>query len=107
MGCNASKPAAVEAPAAAAADAAPDLGPMAKTKGSIVTYPKKQRDLHSHHFDSTMWDDFKFRDDDIIIATYAKSGKYTAFGCDICVDMRLVKTSTSRMHRGCDNCVDM
>ena len=75
MGCNASKPAAVEAPAAAT-DAAPDLGPMSKKKGSIVTYPKKQRDLHSHHFDSTMWDDFKFRDDDIIIATYAKSGKY-------------------------------
>lgn len=77
MGCNASKPAAVEAPAAA--DAPPDLGPMSKTaKGFIVTYPKKQRDLHSHHFDSTMWDDFKFRDDDIIIATYAKSGKYTS-----------------------------
>ena len=76
MGCNASKPAAVEAPTSAAADAAPDLGPMSKTKGSIVTYPKKQRDLHSHHFDSTMWDDFKFRNDDIIIATYAKSGKY-------------------------------
>ncbi len=37
-------------------------------------WPRKTRDLHSHHFDSTIWDDFKFRDDDIIISTYAKSG---------------------------------
>lgn len=36
--------------------------------------PTKTRDLHSHHLDSTVWDDLKFRDDDIIIATYAKSG---------------------------------
>jgi len=36
--------------------------------------PVKQRDLHRHHFDSTFWDDFRFRDDDIIISTYAKSG---------------------------------
>ncbi len=36
--------------------------------------PAKTRELHSHHFDSTVWNDFKFRDDDIVIATYAKSG---------------------------------
>lgn len=36
--------------------------------------PKKTRELHNHHFDSTTWNDFKFRDDDIIIATYGKSG---------------------------------
>jgi aryl sulfotransferase len=30
--------------------------------------------MHSHHFDSTIWNDFRFRDDDIIISTYAKSG---------------------------------
>jgi aryl sulfotransferase len=36
--------------------------------------PKKTRELHSHHFDSTIWNDFAFRDDDIVIATYAKSG---------------------------------
>lgn len=36
--------------------------------------PKKTRELHSHHFDSTIWNDFAFRDDDIIVATYAKSG---------------------------------
>jgi len=36
--------------------------------------PQKTREVHSHHFDSTIWNDFEFRDDDIIIATYAKSG---------------------------------
>ena len=39
-----------------------------------LDWPRKQRELHNHHFDSTMWNDFRFRDDDIIIATYAKSG---------------------------------
>lgn len=41
---------------------------------ATTNWPQKQRDLHSHHFDSTIWDDFRFRPDDIIIATYAKSG---------------------------------
>ncbi|HYJ64622.1 MAG TPA: sulfotransferase domain-containing protein [Parafilimonas sp.] len=36
--------------------------------------PVKTREYHNHHFDSTIWNDFNFRDDDIIIATYAKSG---------------------------------
>ena len=40
----------------------------------MPTLPKKTRELHSHHFDSTIWNDFRFRDDDIVIATYAKSG---------------------------------
>jgi aryl sulfotransferase len=39
-----------------------------------LAWPRKQRELHNHHFDSTMWNDFNFRADDIIIATYAKSG---------------------------------
>ena len=39
-----------------------------------LMWPKKTRELHNHHFDSTIWNDFLFRDDDIIIATYAKSG---------------------------------
>ncbi len=39
-----------------------------------ITWPIKARELHNHHFDSTIWNDFQFRDDDIIIATYAKSG---------------------------------
>jgi aryl sulfotransferase len=37
-------------------------------------WPKKQRDLHNHHMDSTIWEALDFRDDDIVIATYAKSG---------------------------------
>ncbi len=37
-------------------------------------WPRKTRELRNHHFDSTMWNDFRFRDGDIVIATYAKSG---------------------------------
>lgn len=37
-------------------------------------HPQKTRELHNHHFDSTIWNDFQFRNDDIVIATYAKSG---------------------------------
>jgi aryl sulfotransferase len=39
-----------------------------------IAWPQKRREMHNHHFDSTIWNDFKFRDDDIIVATYAKSG---------------------------------
>jgi len=39
-----------------------------------MSLPVKTREMHSHHFDSTIWNDFKFRDDDIVISTYAKSG---------------------------------
>ena len=41
--------------------------------------PTKTRELHNHHFDSTIWNDFQFRNDDIIIASYAKSG--TTWSC--------------------------
>ena len=37
-------------------------------------WPRKTRELHNHHFDSTIWNDLVFRDDDVVIATYAKSG---------------------------------
>lgn len=37
-------------------------------------WPDKTRELQNHHFDSTIWNDFEFRDDDIIISTYGKSG---------------------------------
>ena len=36
--------------------------------------PVKTREMHSHHFDSTIWNDVEFRDDDIVISTYAKAG---------------------------------
>ena len=41
---------------------------------SDVTWPKKSRELHSNHFQSTVWNDFKFRNDDIVISTYGKAG---------------------------------
>ena len=37
-------------------------------------WPEKTREIHNHHFDSTMWNGFGFRDDDVVIGTYAKSG---------------------------------
>jgi len=37
-------------------------------------YLRKTREMHNHHFDSTIWNDLIFRDDDIVISTYAKSG---------------------------------
>ncbi|MGZ8096658.1 MAG: sulfotransferase domain-containing protein, partial [Methylosarcina sp.] len=39
-----------------------------------IKWPEKTREIHNHHFDSTIWNDFEFRNDDIIIATYGKSG---------------------------------
>jgi aryl sulfotransferase len=39
-----------------------------------ISWPQKTRELHNHHFDSTIWNDLKFRDDDIVIATYGKAG---------------------------------
>ncbi|HTM17903.1 MAG TPA: sulfotransferase domain-containing protein [Terracidiphilus sp.] len=39
-----------------------------------VAWPEKTKEMHNQHIDSTFWNGFKFRDDDIIISTYAKSG---------------------------------
>jgi aryl sulfotransferase len=39
-----------------------------------VPWPVKTRDIHNSVFNSRVWDDFEFRDDDIIIGTWAKSG---------------------------------
>ncbi|MGE3690503.1 MAG: sulfotransferase domain-containing protein [Novosphingobium sp.] len=39
-----------------------------------VAMPRKTRDIHNHHMDSTVWDDFIFRDGDVVVATYGKSG---------------------------------
>ena len=41
---------------------------------AAVAWSRKTRELHNHHMDSTVWNDFPFRDDDIIVGTYAKSG---------------------------------
>jgi aryl sulfotransferase len=34
-----------------------------------IALPQKTRECHNHHFDSTIWNDLSFRDDDIVIAT--------------------------------------
>ncbi|KAI0512498.1 P-loop containing nucleoside triphosphate hydrolase protein [Xylaria bambusicola] len=50
---------------------------MASTHTSAAassTMPTKTRDIHNHHMDSTVWDDLKFRPDDIIISTFPKAG---------------------------------
>ena len=39
-----------------------------------IAWPRKTRELMNHHMDSTIWNDFAFRHDDIVVATYAKSG---------------------------------
>lgn len=36
--------------------------------------PRKTRELHNHHMDSTIWNEIALRDDDIIVGTYAKAG---------------------------------
>ena len=44
------------------------------TAATDIVWPIKTREIHNHHMNSTVWNDFKFRDDDIVIATYGKSG---------------------------------
>lgn len=41
---------------------------------STVAWPRKTRELQTRIIDSTIWNDFPIRDDDIIVATYAKTG---------------------------------
>jgi aryl sulfotransferase len=41
---------------------------------NVANLPRKVRDVHNHHMDSTIWDSFPYRDGDIVIATYAKAG---------------------------------
>ena len=40
----------------------------------VSDLPRKTRELHNHHMDSTLWNGFPFRGDDVIVSTYAKSG---------------------------------
>ena len=41
---------------------------------TVTDMPVKTREMLTHLFDSRHWNDFVFRDGDIVIATYAKSG---------------------------------
>jgi aryl sulfotransferase len=56
------------------AKAKPAKAQKAKTSKPKIAWPVKTREMHNHHMNSTVWNNFKFRDDDIVIATYAKSG---------------------------------
>ena len=40
---------------------------------TAIPWPQKQRELHNHHFHSTIWN-LRSADDDFVIATYGKSG---------------------------------
>jgi aryl sulfotransferase len=39
-----------------------------------IDWPIKGRELHTQLFDSTIWNDFIFSEDDIVISTWSKSG---------------------------------
>jgi aryl sulfotransferase len=39
-----------------------------------LEWPRKTREIQNCICDSTRWNGFNFRDDDIVIATYAKTG---------------------------------
>ncbi len=39
-----------------------------------LEFPRKVREIQNHHIDSTIWNQFQFRDDDVVIASYGKSG---------------------------------
>ena len=41
---------------------------------ATLTWPQKAREVQNSVCDSTRWNGFKFRDDDIVVATYAKTG---------------------------------
>ncbi len=41
---------------------------------TTIAWPKKTQEMGHPLMDSTRWNDFEFRDDDIVIATWAKSG---------------------------------
>ena len=40
--------------------------------------PRKTREMHNHHFDSTIWNGFAFRDDDIVIVVPATDDESVA-----------------------------
>jgi aryl sulfotransferase len=39
-----------------------------------TAWPRKTRELRTQLFDSSVWNEFRFRPDDVVIASYAKAG---------------------------------
>ena len=48
--------------------------PERRKEPMTQTTPQKTREMHNHHMDSTIWNDLTFRDDDVVVATYGKTG---------------------------------
>ena len=44
------------------------------TASDGISWPRKTRELHGALLDSSVWNEFRFRPDDVVIATYAKAG---------------------------------
>ena len=40
----------------------------------LIAPPRKMREFANHHMDSRFWNGFPFRDGDVVVSTYAKSG---------------------------------
>jgi len=48
--------------------------PANKAAAKKTRWPKKSREMRTAVFDSTRWNGFRFRDDDIVIVTFGKAG---------------------------------
>jgi aryl sulfotransferase len=48
--------------------------PAKKAAAKKIHWPKKTREMRTAIFDSTRWNGFPFRDDDIVIVTFGKAG---------------------------------
>jgi len=47
---------------------------MSSSSQNTLVWPQKRREVQNFVLDSTRWNEIKFRDGDIVIATYAKAG---------------------------------
>jgi aryl sulfotransferase len=47
---------------------------MTTKRASQISWPKKTREIQTAIVDSTRWNGFKFRDDDVVIDTFGKAG---------------------------------
>jgi aryl sulfotransferase len=50
------------------------MHPQQTSSGSAIQWPQKTRELGNATLDSRRWNHFPFRDDDVVVATWAKTG---------------------------------